>query len=222
VLVVDEHPLLPTSLAVRSALDRVAGQIEEAGARVMRSSPLLPDLALQGRTYSRLLQSVFGADFAEDVYARVQELARGLSAGDVTLRAERVRGTVLSHRDWIKADRVRLRLADDWRAVFRAFDVVLCPVMPTVAFPHDHGDMVARRLTIDDTSVAYIDQVMWAGVATLPGLPATAMPIGLSDAGLPIGMQVVGPYLEDRTPLAFAALAERELGGFAAPPGSGR
>jgi amidase len=60
---------------------------------------------------------------------------------------------------------------------------------------------------------------MWAGVATLTGLPTTAVPIGVSVGGLPIGMQIVGPYLEDRTPLAFAALAESEFGGFTPPPG---
>jgi amidase len=41
-------------------------------------------------------------------------------------------------------------------------------------------------------------------MATLANLPATAMPIGATRRGLPIGMQVIGPYLEDRTTIAFA------------------
>jgi len=45
------------------------------------------------------------------------------------------------------------------------------------------------------------------------------MPIGRSDEGLPIGMQIIGPYLEDRTTIAFAEFIEREFGGFVAPPG---
>ena len=184
-----------------------------------RSSPLVPDLALQGRTYSRLLSSVFGTDLPDNVYARVQERATSLPPDDLSLPAERVRGTVLSHRDWMRADRIRTRLANSWRALFQGFDVVLCPIMPTVAFPHDHTEMVTRRIAIDNTTVPYIDQVMWAGVATLTGLPATAMPIGRSTGGLPIGMQCIGPYLEDRTPLQFSALAEREFGGFVPPPG---
>jgi amidase len=52
-----------------------------------------------------------------------------------------------------------------------------------------------------------------------PGLPATAIPIDRSEAGLPIGVQIVGPYLEDRTTIAFAELMEREFGGFVPPPG---
>ena len=52
----------------------------------------------------------------------------------------------------------------------------------------------------------------------LPGLPATVAPIGRSDNGLPIGVQIIDPYLEDRTTIAFAALMEREFGGFVPPP----
>jgi amidase len=49
-------------------------------------------------------------------------------------------------------------------------------------------------------------------------LPATAIPTGRLIEGLPMGLQVVGPFLEDRTPLRFAQLAEAALGGFVPPP----
>src|SRR5262249_14325596 len=156
-------PLLPTSADVRGALDGTVKGLEKAGVTVARSSPLLPNLAVQGRTFSRLLSSVFGADISDDIYARVQERARSLPADDVSLPSERLRGTVLSHRDWIRADRFRNVLSESWRALFRAFDVVLCPVMPTVAFPHDHSERAGRRITIDNTTVPYFDQLMWAG-----------------------------------------------------------
>ena len=219
VLVIDEHPLLPTSRDVREQLNRIVEQIGKAGTKIVRSSPLVPDLALQGRIFARLLTSVFGTDMPESIYARFQDIAKSIPSTDTSLRSERVRGLVLSHRDWMKADRVRAGLAQRWRELFREFDVVLCPVMPTTAFPHDHSEITTRRLAIDDKDVSYGDQTMWAGVATVTGQPATAMPIGVSEGGLPIGMQIVGPYLEDRTPLAFAALTEREFGGFRPPPG---
>ena len=110
---------------------------------------------------------------------------------------------------------MRVGIAHQWRQFFRDWDVLL---MPTPAFEHDHSDINTRRLAIDGKQTAYSDQALWSGVATLTGLPATAMPIGCSQEGLPIGMQIVGPYLEDRTTIAFAALAEREFGGFCAPP----
>lgn len=73
----------------------------------------------------------------------------------------------------------------------------------------------ARHNTLKDSN----EQVVWPAAATLPGLPATAIPIDRSEAGLPIGVQVIGPYLEDRTTIAFAELIEREFGGFVPPPG---
>jgi amidase len=71
---------------------------------------------------------------------------------------------------------------------------------------------------VDGRQVPYFDQVVWAGPATLLGLPATTMPIERTDAGLPIGVQIIGGYLEDRTTIAFAGLIEREFGRFVPPP----
>ena len=75
-----------------------------------------------------------------------------------------------------------------------------------------------RRVDIDGKPYPYPDQLAWPGIATLPGLPATAIPIGQSAHGLPIGVQILGPWLEDRTPLRLAELIEREFGGFVPPP----
>jgi amidase len=219
VLVIDTHPLLPTSNVVRGALGRLADDLAKAGATVARSSPLVPDLALAGRTYQTLLTSFLGADMPIEAYERLRQAAAGIPKEANTLDAAGGRGWVLSHRDWIWADRTRTFLAERWRALFREFDVVLCPIMPTPAFPHDHGEPRTRRIDVDGTPHPYLEQTMWPGVATLTGLPATAVPVARSPEGLPIGMQVVGPYLEDRTPLAFAALVERAFGGFVPPPG---
>jgi amidase len=92
--------------------------------------------------------------------------------------------------------------------------------MPTPAFPHDHNpEQGKRHIDIDGTLYPYLDQMVWPGLATVAGLPATAAPIDHSETGLPIGVQIIGPYLEDRTTIRFAELVEREFGGFVAPPG---
>ena len=219
VLVVTEHPLVPTGAAVRAALEGIAGRLSAAGARVERTTPLLPDLADIGRVYTKLLMAVFGADLADDVYARRQAAAARIALKHDSLADVRLAGVVISHRDWISTDRIRAGIADRWRRMFCDFDVLLCPVMPTPAFRHDHSELTARRIAIDGDEIPYVDQTMWPSLATLTGLPATAMPIGRSGDGLPIGMQIIGPAFEDRTTLAFADLAEREFGGFVAPPG---
>src|SRR5262249_10252541 len=60
-------------------------RIGNTGAKITRSSPLVPDLALQGRTYTRLLLSVFGTDLPENVYLRLQDVAKSIPSTDTSL-----------------------------------------------------------------------------------------------------------------------------------------
>jgi amidase len=219
VLLIDTDPVLPTDAAVRAAIGRLAANLGKAGVAVERSSPLLPDFAASTRLYMRMLLSFLAASFQPEIYAGARDAAAKLAADDNSLAAERLRGIVLSHRDWLMAAGGRTRLRARWRELFKSFDAVICPVMPTPAFPHNHSaDQEQRRIEIDGRKYPYLDQLAWPGIATLPGLPATAIPIGLSPQGLPVGVQIVGPWLEDRTPLKLAELIEREFGGFVAPP----
>lgn len=219
VLVLDEHPLAPTGADTRAALATLAERLEGAGCKVGRSSALLPDLAKLGVTYFKLLMSFMGANIPEGDYARARDRADALADDDTGLQAAGARGLVLSHRDWVHCDRVRAAIAHQWRLFFRDWDVVLCPVTPTAAFPHDRRDFDERTITVDGEPVPYNRQMLWITLATLTGLPATAMPLAHDKAGLPLGMQIIGPYLEDRTPITFAGLVERAFGGFRKPPG---
>src|SRR5216683_3347982 len=219
VLVIDTDPVMPTSKSMRGAIEKLAANLGKAGATIARASPLLPDFAASSRLYMRMLMSFLAASFAPEVYADARAAASKLAPDDMSLVAERLRGIVLSHRDWVTADSGRARLRAQWRELFKSFDAVICPVMPTPAYPHDHSqEQEMRRIEIDGKAYVYPDQLAWAGIATLPGLPATAIPIGLSPEGLPVGVQIVGPWLEDRTPLKLAELIEREFGGFVPPP----
>jgi amidase len=219
VLVIDGDPLLPADKDIRGAIERLAGNLAKAGVSVARQSPLLPDFAESSRLYMRMLMAFLGAFFPPEAIAGAQAGAVQLTADDKSLAAERLRGMTQSHRDWVLDDGARARLRAQWRELFGTFDAVICPIMPTPAYPHDHlPDQEARRIRIDGKDHVYIDQLAWPGIATLPGLPATAIPLGLSPQGLPVGVQVVGPWLEDRTPLKLAELIEHEFGGFVPPP----
>ncbi|MCQ4042120.1 amidase [Streptantibioticus rubrisoli] len=218
VLVLDEHPLIPTGSAVRAGVRRVADALVDGGARVERHSPLLPDLTEAAMLYMRLLFSGFSARFPVEAYEQLRTRAAGLSADDRSLDAARLRGIVLSHRDWIEANSRREFHRHGWRQLFAEFDAVVCPITPTPAFPHDHNpDLLERRIDIDGVEYPYLDQLVWAGLATMPGLPATAIPAGRSPGGLPVGVQLIGPMFEDRTPLRLAELLEQKIGGFQAP-----
>ncbi|MYT28244.1 MULTISPECIES: amidase [unclassified Streptomyces] len=218
VLVLDEHPLIPTGSAVRAGLNRVADGLVDGGARVERHSPLLPDLAKAAVLSMELLVSSTVARFPVESYEELRTRAAGLSADDQSLDAARLRGMVFSHRDWIEANNRRELHRHGWRQLFAEFDAVVCPITPTPAFPHDHHpDPRERRLAIDGVEYPYFDQLVWAGLATMPGLPATAVPTGRSPEGLPVGVQLIGPMFEDRTPLRLAELLEQQIGGFQAP-----
>jgi amidase len=219
VLVLESHPMLPTAASIRSAVEGVASHLERAGVRVERGSPLVPDQAEATRLYMRLLLSIIAASSPAEVYEQFRSLAASLGADDRSLAAERTRGAVLSHKDWIAADAARALLRYQWEALFAEFDIVLCPVAPTTAFPHDHSLILwERTLRIDGVEHNYADQLVWSAVATAPGLPATVLPVGRDEDGLPVGIQLIGPMYEDLTTLHFAGLLERELGGFMPPP----
>ncbi|WP_086826282.1 amidase [Allokutzneria sp. NRRL B-24872] len=218
VLVLDEHPIIPTSAAVRASVNRVADVLADGGAHVERHSPLLPDLTEAAAVYTHLHFSGAVASYPAEAYEELVRLAAGLSADDQSLDAARMRAASSSHRDWVMANNRRELHRHGWRQLFAEFDVVLCPITPTPAFPHDHNDDVfGRRIDIDGVEYPYFDQLVWAGVATMPGLPATAVPTGLTPEGLPVGVQLIGPMFEDRTPLRLAELLEQKIGGFQAP-----
>jgi amidase len=218
VLVIDAHPLCPTAANVTAALNGLAERLAKAGCRVMRESPKLPDLALTSRVYRELLSAGFGADLPPQARERVEVAAKALSPDDQSLSAAQLRGLTISHADWILKTRIRSGLRARWQALFRDVDVVLCPPMPTAAFPQDHSPQFSRTLDVDGAKIPYNDQSVWAGIATLNGLPSTTMPIARTEGGLPIGVQIVGGFLDDRTTIAFAGMIEREFGGFTPPP----
>ena len=211
VLVLEDHPLIPTGSAVRAGVNRVADALVDGGARVERHSPLLPDLAEAATLYMQLLISGAVARFP------VESLAEP-SADDESLDAVRLRAMAFSHHDWLAANHRREVHRHGWRQLFAEFDAVVCPITPTPAFPHDHTpNPMERRIDIDGMAYPYFDQLVWAGLATMPGLPATAVPAGRSPEGLPVGVQLLGPMFEDRTPLRLAELLEQKTGGFRAP-----
>jgi amidase len=124
------------------------------------------------------------------------------------------------HRAWLSADERREQLRARMADFFRDVDALLMPVAVVPAIPHDHSEPLAgRTIRTDSSSRPYLDMFGWMGLATVAYLPATVVPVGRTPSGLPVGIQIVGPYLEDRTTLAVARCIEELLGGFTPPPG---
>ncbi len=194
VLLVDDHPLTPLDDEIRAGLNGLADGLETLGAKVARSSERLPDLAQIQATYMGLLMPAM---------SRGQPGAQTISA-----------------HEWMALLDTQAQIRRQWAGLFEAFDVVLTPVHGAPAFPHDdEPDLGKRTLVINGEETSYFAPAAWAGLATLGNLPSTVIPVGQTRSGLPFGAQIIGPYLEDRTTIGFAALVEREFGGFRKPPG---
>jgi amidase len=183
VLMLPSHPLAPVDSEIHGALETLAKSIETAGASLLWSSPLLPDLAASHRTYLAILLTA---------------LSRGAPPNP----------NALSAQAYLDALDGQAAIRWQWAALFKEFDVVVAPTLGAVAFPHFDlsVDWPDRKLTINGEPASFGDQLAWPGVATLANLPVTATPIGKTRDGLPIGAQVIGPYLGDRTTLAFARM----------------
>lgn len=93
------------------------------------------------------------------------------------------------------------------------------PVMPCAAILHDHSmPMAERTVQVADEQRPYFNLLTWMAPAGACYLPVTVVPVGLSN-GLPVGIQVVGPYLEDRTTLDLAKHLLALVGGCPRPLG---
>ena len=106
-----------------------------------------------------------------------------------------------------------------WAAFFETYDALLIPVAPTTAWPHDCAERFERIIHVDDTTIGYYDELFWAGLTGVVYLPSTVIPMGLDSKGLPMGVQIVAPYLEDLTGLELARHIEKLTGGSISPPG---
>ena len=125
-----------------------------------------------------------------------------------------------SFADWQQQNFRRLGYRAQWQSYFDEVDVFLSPVAFTTAFEHDHSEPHDKRtIATVDGPRAYDDMVRWIAHATLTGCPATVAPVGRGEGGLPIGLQIMGPYWEDATPIVFAKLLARVQGGFVGPSG---
>ena len=93
-----------------------------------------------------------------EVYRRIEAAVAHLPPDDQSLAAWRQRTSIMSQREWIAANAQRGRLRDQWRALFKEWDVVLCSPASTPAFPHDHRPDNERLIDVDGKTYPYRDQ----------------------------------------------------------------
>ena len=122
------------------------------------------------------------------------------------------------HKHFQRAITERTNAMGSWIKYFQKYDAFITPISFTPAFPHDHSlPFWNRRISTPEGPRRYEDIYFWISFATLSGLPATVAPIGFTSSGLPVGIQIIGPYLEDATPIDIAEKTEGIFGGFQPP-----
>jgi amidase len=125
----------------------------------------------------------------------------------------------VNHTDWLVADRERARRRLRWAEFFEQFDLLLCPVTMVPAFPHhQEGTWVTREMVVNGQTVPYGALEAWPALIGSAYLPSTSTPVGRTAAGLPVGVQVVAPYLRDYRAIAASGLITELVGGYEVPP----
>jgi amidase len=218
-----QDPALWLDPEVRAVVETFAGQLAEAGAQV---EPIVSpvDVTALLHAYGTLLGGVLGEDLPPAMLRRFERL-RGLSQRAMKRGAAPRSPPALAiaytarHTEWMAADAVRSRLRHEIGAAFARCDVILAPIAPVPAFPHDRRPFEKRRLkTSEGREMPYISMLTWIGLATALGLPATAVPAGRTPGGLPVGAQIIGPQGADSRTLAVAQAIDENIRGFEPPP----
>ena len=209
----------PVTREVASRVERVAQVFRDAGAIVREDARPAFTSAHTHDVYYRLLMAFTAAgEGSDEEYQQRRRAAAELAPEDTSDAARGLRAMTMDYRTWLglHAERDRLRWA--WQAFFEDYDVVLAPQTATPAMVHDHRPFDERTIDVDGQMQPYWQQIFWAGLPIISHLPSTVIPTGPGEAGLPIGIQLIGPAYGDLVTVQIAQLLEREGFAFEAPP----
>lgn len=198
--------------ATRNLLARVARLARSAGAAVDDSSRPV-DFATSDRLFQRLMYATASATAADDAFAADCKAADALADDDPN--ALYLKSRTMRHRDWARADEDRQKLREKWADYFAEHDILITPAAPTAAVDDQTSVPTPQRyITVDGEKRSYFDQTSWVNLAGPVGLPSIVLPAGTTSTGLPLAIQIIGPYLSDRTLIAAA----RQLAGVLPAP----
>ena len=204
---------------VQARVQAVADFLAKKKARVSGKARPDIDTGEAQRVYIHLLRAATSGRQTQEEFDKNVQAVQGLSASDASYYARMLRGNTTSHRDWLAANEARHKMRWKWAEFFKDYDLLLCPAAASAAFPHDQqGERWERTIAVNGHRVPTTDQLFWAGYPGLAYLPSTVAPAGFTKAGLPVGVQIIGPQYGDRACIQMARLLEREYQGFVPPP----
>jgi amidase len=212
-----DDPLCPVLPEVREVLTKTTEALKESGVSLVEGWPKGCDPSKQFETYVYLLEAALTPELSDEEFESARKLASEEGGGFSHVRA---RAWTRPYDEYLAALGQRMGARKIWQEYFRTNDAFLMPTAFTAAFPHDHSvPFDSRQLKTSMGMRSYTDILFWISFATLTGLPATVAPVGRTSDGLPVGIQIMGPYLEDATPIDIAGELADLVGGFQPPPG---
>jgi len=167
----------------------------EASSNLARYDGVRYGLRVEGSTLQEMYENTRAEGFGAEVRRRVMIGTYVLSAGYYDAY-------------YLKAQKVRTRIADDFRKAWESVDAILTPTAPSAAF--------AQGEKMDDPIAMYLNDVFTVP-ASMAGLPGISVPAGLSVDGLPLGLQVIGRPFDEETVLHVGQALE-DAAGFDATP----
>ncbi len=212
-----DDAIAPVDAKVRQRVELVAKACKDEGAAV--DFDARPDFAAthSHETYLGLLHATLAARMPDADYEGARLQATRLNPQNLSPSAQLLRSQTSSFRTWKQHDEKRSHLRWQWHQFFKDYDLLLAPVMATAAFPHDHRRFGERTLRVNGEERPYFEQLFWSGLTGVSYLPSTVIPTGLNEAGLPIGVQIIGPEYGDLLTIGAARLLEQAGFRFTAP-----
>ncbi len=198
----------------RELLEKAAQTLASEGAAVDHQARPAFTLEKVAATFFALLQAALSGGVS---FEKIEQYAT--TTGE-TPAAQTRRLLSMRHRQWLSYNERRLQMRKRWEEFFTQWDAILLPVMPCPAIAHDHSEPQASRTAlVGGEQMPYWNLTTWMAPAGACYLPATVVPVGRLTNGLPVGIQIVGPYLEDRTTLDLAKHLQSRLGKCPRPSG---
>jgi amidase len=209
-----EDPASRVSSEIKPAMESTVRTLERAGAKLHPGWPPGFSFSELLSTYTFMMSAFLFSVSPPEQQAQLRADLAG-RIGD-----PQAEGSLADFASWQMRNLRRLAFRAAWQQYFQDIDAFLLPVLPVPAFPHDHSPQSGRMLVTPEGEIPYMATLLnYLVVANLLGCPATVAPAGQTAGGLPVGIQILGPYLEDATPIRLAALLAQENGGFTPPPG---
>jgi amidase len=214
-----DDSVAPVDSSVKDLIESAARRLSEEGAEI--KSEIRPAIASSDlhRNYMQLLNSTLSPQLPSERWDELFAQADGNAEYVDDDAAMFARNSALSHRDWLTANERRAHAQQAWADVFDDVDIMIAPIQPVAAFPHDTERSYGKRtLIVNGADAPYRDILFWAGLATMPHLPSVAIPIGHTADGLPVGMQLIGPKWSDHKILSMGEEISSVLGQHFTPP----